>query len=257
MKRDVLIFCSAVFSMLAAGQSLAAPVTEGVPPRDLTDPKSVVSQPLAGVAPVRIADLFFARKGMDAIWIPHSDAIVISTNLTGRYNLWTMPASGGFPLQLTQSEDRQFAVTASPDGKWIVFQSDRGGAEIYDLYATPASGGAVIDLTNTPDVDEESALFSPDGSKVAFTRRPKVEPSDNIAVMDFATRRVRQLTHEAAKDHKWWVAAFSHDGKSILAGRANAAGTETEAWLIDLAVLRPRRSTIRPQISHPMAAMSR
>jgi dipeptidyl aminopeptidase/acylaminoacyl peptidase len=235
MKRDLLFFYSTAFLLVSAAQSLAAPIVEGVPPRELTDPKSVMSQPLAGAAPVPLADLFFTRKGLDAIWVPHSDAIVIATNLTGRYNLWSMPANGGFPLQLTQSDDRQSDLTASPDGKWIVFQSDHGGAEIYDLYATPASGGAVVDLTNTADVDEESALFSPDGSMLAFTRRPKTEPSDNIAVMDFATRRVRQLTHEAAKDHKWWVAAFSHDGKSILAGRANAAGTETEAWLIDIA----------------------
>src|ERR1700749_220055 len=159
LKREVLILCSAVFSMVAAGQSLAAPIAEGVPPRALTDPKSIASQSFAGAAPVPLADLFFARKGMDAVWVPHSDAILISTNLTGRYNLWTMPANGGFPLQLTQSDARQFAVTASPDGKWIVFQSDRSGAEVYDLYATPASGGAVINLTNTPDVDEESAHF--------------------------------------------------------------------------------------------------
>jgi dipeptidyl aminopeptidase/acylaminoacyl peptidase len=146
-----------------------------------------------------------------------------------------MPAAGGFPLQLTQSDDRQLGLTASPDGKWIVFQSDHGGAEIYDLYATPATGGAVIDLTDTSDVDEENALFSPDGSVLAFTRRPKSEPAVNIAVMDFATRRVRQLTHEAAKDHTWFVAAFSHDGKSILAGRGDATSTETEAWMIDVA----------------------
>ncbi|HEV2718806.1 MAG TPA: S9 family peptidase [Thermoanaerobaculia bacterium] len=235
MKRDWVILCSAAFLIVSAAQSFAAPVIEGMPPRELTDPRSVVSRPLAGAAPVPLADLFFTRGGSDAIWVPSSDAVVIATNLSGRYNLWTMPAKGGFPLQLTQSDDRQLALTASPDGKWVVFQSDQGGAEIYDLYATPASGGAVIDLTNTPDVDEQSATFSPDGSLLAFTRRPKSEPSDNIAVMDFATRRVRQLTHEAAKDHAWAVAAFSHDGKSILVDRTNATGSEAEAWLIDIA----------------------
>jgi dipeptidyl aminopeptidase/acylaminoacyl peptidase len=233
LKLRWLIFC-ATFWGFASAQHLAAAVTKGVPPRALTDPKSIMSQSLAGATPVPIADLFFTRRGTDAIWVPHSDTVIISTNLTGRYNLWTMPADGGFPLQLTQSEEKQLGLSASPDGKWIVFQSDRGGAAIYDLYATPASGGAVINLTSTPDIDEEGALFSPDGSVVAFTRRPKTEPSDNIAIMDFATRRVRQLTHEAEKDHTWWVAAISHDGKSILAGRGNANGSETEAWLIDI-----------------------
>jgi dipeptidyl aminopeptidase/acylaminoacyl peptidase len=220
--------------VLAAG-AIASPVVQGVPPRALTDPKSVVSQPLVGAEPVPVADLFFTRRGTDAIWVPHSDNIVLSTNLTGRYNLWTMPAKGGFPLQLTQSEERQLGLAASSDGKWIVFQSDHGGNEVYDLYAVPASGGAVADLTNTPDVDEESAFFPQRGSLLAFTRRSKAESSANIAVMDFSTRRVRQLTHEASKDHTWWVVAFSPDGKSILAGRANAGGTETEAWMIDVA----------------------
>jgi dipeptidyl aminopeptidase/acylaminoacyl peptidase len=235
MKRDWFFFYSAAFLLASVAQSLAAPIVEGVPPRDLTDPKSLTSQPRPGAAPAPVADLFFTRGGSDAVWVPHSEAVVISTNLTGRYNLWTLPAKGGFPLQLTQSDDAQSGLAASPDGKWIVFQSDHGGDEIYDLYATPASGGAVIDLTNTPDVDEKGARFSPDGSALAFTRRPKTETPANIAVMDFATHRVRQLTHEATKDQTWTVAAFSQDGKSILANRSNAARTEAEIWMIDVA----------------------
>ena len=236
MKKLLLLSFVLVMTLIAPAQRLPnKAIVEGVPPRELTDPKSVVSQALAGAAPVPIADLFFTRVGTDAIWVPHSDAIVIATNLTGRFNLWTMPANGGFPLQLTQSDDRQFALAASPDGQWIVFQSDQAGAEIYDLFATPASGGSVVNLTNTPEVDEQSASFSPDGSLLAFTRRPKTEPSNDIAVMDFASRRVRQLTHEAAKDHAWAVAAFSRDGKSLLANRTNATDTEAEAWLIDIA----------------------
>ena len=237
-----LVLVLAIGTLASPGSSNARerdhgirPITEGVPPRAPSDPKSVVSQPLVGAAPVPIADLFFTRKATDAIWVRQSDTIVIATNLTGRYNLWTMPAKGGFPLQLTQSDDRQLGLASSPDGQWIVFQSDHGGDEVYDLYAAPASGGTVINLTNTPDVDEESAVFPLRGSLVAFTRRPKAESSGNIAVMDFSTRRVRQLTHEAAKDYTWWVVAFSSDAKSILAGRANAAGTETEAWMIDIA----------------------
>lgn len=236
LKRCWLISYSAALFMAWASQSLAAPIVQGVPPRAVTDPKSIASRRLVGAAPVPVADLFFTRGGIDdAIWVPHANEVVITTNLTGRYNLWTVPASGGFPLQLTQSDNRQFGLTASPDGKWIAFQSDQGGAEIYDLYATPASGGAMVNLTNTPDVDEGDAVFSPDGSLLAFVRRPKAEPASNIAVMDFATRQVRQLTHEPTKDHSWSIAAFSHDGRSIVANRTNASGTETEAWLIDVA----------------------
>ena len=245
-----VLYCAAVL-LASTVQAVAAPIVEGVPPRELTNPKSVMSQSLTGAAPAPLADLFFTRGGSDAIWVPHSDAIVIATDLSGRYNLWTIPAKGGFPLQLTQSDDRQLALAASPDGKWIVFQSDHGGAEIYDLYATPAAGGAVVNLTNTPDVDEESVIFSPDGSTLAFARRPKTEPSSNIAVMDFATRRVRQLTQEAAKDFTWTAVAFSHDGKSILADRANASGAAAEAWLIDVASGQQTRLTPAQKFNVP------
>jgi dipeptidyl aminopeptidase/acylaminoacyl peptidase len=244
LTRDRLISYCVAFLSISAAQALAGPITEGMPPRELTDPKSIVSRPLSGAAPVSAADLFFTRGGIDdATWVPHANAVVITTNLTGRFNLWTVPASGGFPQQLTQADESQFGLTASPDGKWIVFQSDPGGAEIYDLYATPASGGAVTNLTNTPNVDERNALFSPDGELLAFTRRPKADSSQNIALMDFATRRVRQLTHEATKGYQWSVAAFSHDGGSLLVNRTNADGAESEVWTIDIASGRQTRLT--------------
>jgi dipeptidyl aminopeptidase/acylaminoacyl peptidase len=236
LKGNRLLLIFAASFIASGGQSLGAPVVEGVPPRALTEPRSVVSRSLPRATPVPIADLFFTRGGIDdGIWIPHQNSVVITTNLTGRFNLWTVPADGGFPLQLTQSDDAQFGLTASPDGKWIVFQSDHAGGQIFDLYRVPASGGPVIDLTSTPDIDEEDAVFSPDGSLIAFTRRPKAEPAINIAVMDFISRQVRQLTHEETKDHTWSVAAFTHDGRSILANRVNAGSTQSEAFLIDIA----------------------
>ena len=245
MNRELLISLASAFSLLSTASLLAAPVVQGVPPRALTSPKSVVSAPLPGAAPVPVADLFFTRGGIDdGIWIPGANSVVITTNLTGRFNLWKVPANGGFPLQLTQSDDRQFGLTASPDGKWIAFQSDHGGAEMYDLYATPSAGGAVVNLTGTPDVDEEGAIFSPDGSKLAFTRRPKAEPANNIAIMEFVTRQVRQLTHEPTKDHTWSIAAFSRDDRSILANRINAAGTISEVWMVDIASGAQKRLTV-------------
>jgi len=235
LKRDWFLCFGVATAMLWAARLFAAPIVDGVPPRELTNPKSIVSKSLAGATPVPIADLFFTHGGADAIWMPHGNTIVISTNITGRYNLWTLPATGGFPLQLTQSDDVQSGLAASPDGKWILFQSDHGGNGIHDFYVTPASGGNVDDLTNTPDIDEEDARFSPDGSALAFERRAKSESSSNIAIMDFATRHVRELTHEPMKDYTWAVAAFSHDGKSIIANRINAARTESEIWMIDIA----------------------
>ena len=143
MKFDARLgLCGTVAAFGLAGTLAGAPVLQGPPARDITDPKSLSSSALPGAAPVPIADLMFARGSLGAAWTQDSKGFVVSTNLTGRFNLWYVAAAGAFPKQLTQSDDRQMGIVTSPDGGWVVFESDRGGAEIYDLFAVPSGGGA-------------------------------------------------------------------------------------------------------------------
>ena len=223
-------------SLLALASSLqAATVLKGPPARALTDPKSLSSPVLEGSGPVPIADLFYVRNSLDAAWSRDSKSFIVSTNLTGRFNLWSVSAGGAFPTQLTQSDDRQMGIATSPDGKWVVFQSDRGGAEIFDLFAVSATGGAVVNLTHTDDASETGAVFSQDSRLLAFDHRLKTGASANVAVMDFATRTVRVLTHEALPTMQWSVVAFSPDGRFIIANRSNVERTRGAIWRIDIA----------------------
>jgi dipeptidyl aminopeptidase/acylaminoacyl peptidase len=230
-----LCLCGCAPLLVLAGSLQAAPVLKGPPARALTDPKSLSSPVLEGAAAVPIADLFYVRNSLDAAWSSDSKSFIVSTNLTGRYNLWSVAASGAFPTQLTQSDDRQMGIATSPDGKWVVFQSDRGGAEIFDLFAVPAAGGAVVNLTHSDDVSETGAVFSHDSRLIAFDHRLKTGASANVAVMDFATRTVRVLTHEALPTMQWNVVAFSPDGRFIIANRSNVERTHGAIWRIDVA----------------------
>ena len=217
---------------LTAAAAQAAPVPG--PERPLTDPKSVVSQQKPMTA-VPVADLFFSKGLGDAAWSPDGKSVVMSSNISGRYNLWRLSAAGGEPVQLTHSDDRQSGITISPDGKWVVFQSDHGGDEMYDLYAVPLAGGETADLTNTPRISETGARFSPDGRSLAFEVKPKESPITNIAVMDMATRQVRVLTHEATTTNGWRVAAWTPDGKALIANRGDIGQTTGSVWRIGVA----------------------
>jgi len=232
--RKFVIGASLAVASLAAGASWPAPVLEGPPARALTDQASVISRPLPGAQPAPIADLYYVRGGPDASWSPDGQTIVFSTNITGRYNLWKMPASGGFPLQLTQSDDRQSAVAITAGGQ-VLFQSDLAGAEIYDIFATPIDGGPVVNLTSTPDVSETNPQVSPDGRLMAFDRRPKTAPSSEIAVMDLATRAVRVLTHDTPVDRAWRVTGFTGDGRTLIATRGDFNDTLAAVFFIDVA----------------------
>ncbi|MGN6280260.1 TolB family protein [Frateuria sp.] len=215
---------------------VAVPVFAAVPgpERPLTDPHALQSPSVPGAGPVPIPDLFYSRGYWGAAWSPDDRQVAFSTNFTGRYNLWKVDAAGGWPIQLTQSEDRQLGAAWSPDGQSIVFQSDHGGDEMYQLYRVPSAGGQVVALTSDPKVSHTEPLFSPDGRQLAFDRKPKEAPVNDVVVLDLATRAVRQLTHEASGNHLWQVFAWSPDGRSLYANHTNAAFTDSSVWRIDL-----------------------
>jgi Tol biopolymer transport system component len=132
------------------------------------DPKSVASYARPASVPVSVESLFYTRTVADPAWSPDGKEISFTCNLTGRLNLWKVSSTGGWPIQLTASNDRQFGNVWSPDGRWILYEQDFGGGEIYDLFAIPSTGGEPQNLTNSPDISETGARWSPDGRTVAF-----------------------------------------------------------------------------------------
>jgi dipeptidyl aminopeptidase/acylaminoacyl peptidase len=106
------------------------------------------------------------------------------------------------------------------------------GNELFDLFAVPAQGGDVINLTATDSVSEASAYWSPTGKLLAFERKPKDRPATDIAILDWSTRSIRQLTHEETQDHSWEMIAWSANGRLVYANRCTL--DDCSAWSIDV-----------------------
>lgn len=222
--RTLLVLCSLVWANATAPGE-----------RQITDPQSIRSATNPAATPVLIPQLYYTRNTFGPAWSPDGREVVFTTNLTGRANLWKVSSSGGWPIQLLQSDDRQSGAVWSPDGKWIVFEQDVAGGEIYDLFAVSSDGGELSNITNTPDVSESDARWSPDGSTLAISYRPKTASTTDIALLDWKTRKVRNLTNEQTRDREWFTTLWSADGKIIYAGRVNAGFTDSDVYRIDVA----------------------
>jgi dipeptidyl aminopeptidase/acylaminoacyl peptidase len=217
--------------------TFAAPVvaSTGADDRALADPKSVVSASNPAARAVAVDDLYYTRRVFGAAWSPDGSQITFTTDLSGRFNLWKVRASGGWPIQLTQSDDLQYNAVWSPDGKWIVYQQDQGGDELWDLYAVPSDGGEAVNLTNTPAIREENPRWSHDGNTVAFAYKPKDGSQYDIALLDWSTRRVHKLTDERQPGYSWSVVAWSNDDRTLYANRVDPPFTDADTYRIDVA----------------------
>src|SRR5262244_1378609 len=141
-------------------------------PTAITDPKQVTSKPNAdveqGEQSLSLERLYMTRAIGATAWSPDGKTVVFVSNITGRNNLWLVPAEGGWPLQLTVSDQRQAAPAWSPDGKWIAYMSDRDGDEQWDIFLVSPKSGQVINLTHTREIAEENPTWSPDGRYLAY-----------------------------------------------------------------------------------------
>ncbi|HEY6337004.1 MAG TPA: S9 family peptidase [Candidatus Sulfotelmatobacter sp.] len=203
--------------------------------RQITDPQSIRSALNSTARPVPIDDLYFTRSLGGASWSPDGKEIALTMDMAGRMNLWKVSSAGGWPIQLVQSDDRQYAGTWSPDGKWIVYQQDSAGNELWDIFAVPSAGGEAINLTNTPDIREESPRWSPDGKTIALNYKPKDGTVYDLALMDWATHKVSKLTHEETPNHSWGSVAWSSDGKTLYANRVEISFTDSDIYAVDVA----------------------
>src|SRR5947209_4436446 len=232
-------------SLLVAAPAMAAIPT---PPRPLTDPKTVVSPADPQAAPVPIADLIFSRGVADAAWSADGRQLFVSTNLTGRYNIWRTDAGGSWPVQLTQSDDRQSGLAVSPDARTLYYLQDKGGNERYDVYAVAAAGGAPRNLTNTPDVQETGLVVAPDGRMIALSHKRGDQGQINLALLDAATGEERLLTHEADPQWNWNAVAWTGDGRTLIANRSFVDGSAAEVWRIDVGSGKATRLLGKPEV---------
>ncbi len=135
--------------------------------------------------------------------------------------IYIMDADGGNQRNLTNHPARDSSPSWSPDGKRIVFVSDRDGhvhakrgSPTSEIYVMDADGGNPQNLTNSPFHDS-SPSWSPDGKRIAFHSNRDWDNPHNIEiyVMDTDGGNEQRLTENRDEDRQ---PSWSPDGKRIV-----------------------------------------
>lgn len=201
----------------------------------ITDPRQITAKSKLDIQPFTIDKLYMTRTVGPSAWSPDGKQVAFIANISGRNNLWVVPAEGGWPMQLTVSNQRQTSPTWSPNGRWIAYASDYDGNEQWDIFVVSAESGQVINKTETPEISEENPAWSPDSEFLAYTVKPKDSPTYEIDVMEIATKKVRHLTSGTPKQFGNFDPIWSKDGKHIVFTRAHAAGKDSNIFIGDIA----------------------
>ena len=228
-----------LFAVVTLMNTIAADaVAQTLPaPQAITDPKTISSKPNAQVEPrsLTIEKLYMTRQVGRPTWSPDGKSVAFISNMSGRNNIWVVPAEGGFPTQLTVSDQRQAAATCSPDGKWIAYQSDYDGDEQWDIFLVSPKTGKVVNLTQTREIAELNPAWSPDGRYLAYEVKPKTSAAIEIDVYDMIMREVKHLTTNTPQDKRNVNPIWSKDGKFIVYTQEQAKGTDSNIFIADVA----------------------
>jgi dipeptidyl aminopeptidase/acylaminoacyl peptidase len=90
-----------------------------------------------------------------AAWSPDSRTLAVVQQETHWDKIWQIPAAGGAPKELTFGTGEDEEPVYSPNGHWIVFESNRDLPEERHLWVVPADGGEPHRLTHLTGFESE------------------------------------------------------------------------------------------------------
>jgi Tol biopolymer transport system component len=167
----------------------------------------------------------------------------------GGLQLFIASADGSHERPLLDKTDLDYDPAYAPDGRTVVFTSERAGSA--DLFRVKTDGTGIEQLTDDPAYDDQAA-FSPDGHQVVFVSTRQGGYA-RLWVMDVASKRVRALTAGSGGDYRptWspdgaWIAFASGRGSDL----PFAYGRWERLQLADVYVVHPDGSGLKRLSEH-------
>ena len=158
---------------------------------------------------------------------PDKSKLLVSSNISGIYNMYTVPSSGGDFTPITASDSSSiFAVSYFPNDERMLYRADGNGDEIYHLYLRDLDG-TIKDLT--PDEGARSSFYgwSHDGESFGYGSNKRDKRYMDIYEMTMENMS-SQLIYK--NDEGYNLNAISND-KNLLALSKTITRTEVDLYI--------------------------
>ena len=145
-----------------------------------------------------------------ASFAPDERTVLVTSDRSGVFNVWEVPAQGGAPRQATTSTtDGIFAIGFLPGERRFMYNQDRGGNENDHLYLQ-AADGTVRDLTPGDSLKAVFYDWSADDKSFFFGSNARDRRYFDVFAMPIATLTPRELFRDTVG---YTVGAISGDGR--------------------------------------------
>lgn len=151
-----------------------------------------------------------AKTYANPAWSPDGTQIVVSRWVPGGYQLVLVDPQSGAETELTPAVALDYYPSFTPDGKHVLFTSDRTG--VFNLYALRLADRAMFQVTNVLGGAFQGRI-SPDGTRLAFIRYGSA--GFDVHEMPFEPESFREVNREL-------VLASTFEGRFVPASIAPA-----------------------------------
>ncbi|WP_419958861.1 S9 family peptidase [Psychrobacillus sp. BM2] len=148
---------------------------------------------------------------------PDEKQLVISTNLTGHFNIWGMDLPNQFPYPLTFNNQSVDFLTYAKTGEFMVAGFDKDGDENTQIYALSPQGGKLVSLRSNEGERHFFNYLTKDGKRLYYSTTAGNAKFLNNYIYDIETGEDKLLLEGSTAPTS--IEAVSPDEKSFVSGK--------------------------------------
>jgi len=212
-----------VLRAVASSNGTRLALTKGRTVRNLFRSRLIEDRPATWLD---VAQLTSEEADFEGIDVSADGRLIVASDRSGNWDLWTVPVNGGEMQQLTEDPSVDAGPRWRPHRSEVVFYSSRTGHR--EIWVLSQGGGASRQLTRT-EVESWYPVWSPDGLRVAVRREGGVYtvPAEGGQAQCLIEDRLAAGLLDWSPDGRWVLYTSMRDGPRRL-WRVPAAGGVAE-----------------------------